>query len=253
MRISLNENEASAAGSLDQHDDVHDAPSDNEVMLRVCTGEIEALGILFQRYQPSLLRFFLRFTQSHSLSEDLVQDVFVRILKYRHTFGADSEFSAWMYGIARNLHYQQYRKREREVSLDEAALEKIATDELSPDELFSRRFDLHLLSQALTQLSIEKRELLELSRIRKLKYRNIAERLGCKVGTVKVRVLRATREIEAAFFKLFKPEQGRFLGKSGRFRMPAGRKPVQTDGGLTEPLGFWPKRDCIAGVVIVDT
>lgn len=176
-------------------------PSDNDLMSRVRAGETEVLGILFERYRVPLRRFFLRFTGNHSLSDDLVQDVFLRIMKYRHTFGGGSEFAAWIYQIARNVNVQQFRKRKPEVCLEDAPLESVADSGPLPDEVLSRRHDLHLLNRALARLPQEKRELLELSRIRQIKYRHIAERLGCDVGTVKVRVLRATREVENAFFK----------------------------------------------------
>jgi DNA-directed RNA polymerase specialized sigma24 family protein len=62
--------------------------ADNELMLKVRDGDLGKLSFLFERYHRALFNFFLRSTGSRDLSEDLVQEVFLRILKYRHTFSA---------------------------------------------------------------------------------------------------------------------------------------------------------------------
>lgn len=62
-------------------------------MAQVRDGHLDKLGILFQRNHRGLFNFFLRMSGSVSTSEDLVQDVFLRILRYRHTYRGDSEFS----------------------------------------------------------------------------------------------------------------------------------------------------------------
>jgi len=76
-------------------------PTDNELMLAVREGDIEPFGTLFDRYRQRLFEFFYRLSGDAASSEDLVQEVFLRMFRYRHTFGMDSEFRAWMYHIAR--------------------------------------------------------------------------------------------------------------------------------------------------------
>ena len=71
--------------------------SDDALMLEVSNGEVRRLGLLFDRYHRKLFDFFIRMTGSREISEDLVQDVFFRILKYRGTFRPGSRFTVWMY------------------------------------------------------------------------------------------------------------------------------------------------------------
>ncbi|MCK7525668.1 MAG: hypothetical protein MZV64_52710 [Ignavibacteriales bacterium] len=59
------------------------SPTDNELMEDVRDGRVERLAVLFERYQTMLYNFFLRLTGNRAASEDLVQEVFVRVLKYR--------------------------------------------------------------------------------------------------------------------------------------------------------------------------
>jgi len=59
------------------------SPTDNELMEQVRDGRVEKLAVLFERYQTMLYNFFLRLTGNRAASEDLVQEVFMRVLKYR--------------------------------------------------------------------------------------------------------------------------------------------------------------------------
>src|SRR5919201_584773 len=76
--------------------------SEEELMLQVREGIGEMLAVLFDRYQQPLFNFFVRLTGDRALSEDLVQDVCSRTLRYRHTYKPGSAFRAWMYQVARN-------------------------------------------------------------------------------------------------------------------------------------------------------
>src|SRR5579863_9148355 len=75
---------------------------DEELMAMVRDGSGEALGVLFERYQSPLFNFYSRLTADRPASEDLVQEVFVRILRYRRSYRVGTPFRAWMYQIARN-------------------------------------------------------------------------------------------------------------------------------------------------------
>jgi len=180
-----------------------EAQADHLVMLAVRDGDVERIGVLFDRHHRPLFNFFLRLTGNRGLSEDLVQDVFFRMLKYRQTFQADTSFTSWMYQIARNAHIDQARKRRLEIVPDDDAVwNSVASTEADPQERLEQAQEIRLLRRALERLPVEKREVLVLSRFQNLKYSEIAEVLGCEVGAVKVRVFRAVRELGQIFFEL---------------------------------------------------
>ena len=87
-----------------------DLNSDIDLMLRVQKGEIDILGILFERYKQQLFGFFLRTTGNKAASEDMVQNVFLRILKYKDKFSGYGKFTSWMYQIARNVSFDYFKK-----------------------------------------------------------------------------------------------------------------------------------------------
>jgi RNA polymerase sigma-70 factor (ECF subfamily) len=170
-------------------------------MLGVRDGEVEALGTLFDRHHSALFNFFLRLTGNRQLAEDLVQEVFFRMLKYRRSYRDQSQFTSWMYQIARHVRFDHLSKRQKEVQLDDDHEEPSSREPLPGSEL-EHLEDVFLLRQALARLAPDKREILVLSRFQKLKYEAIAEILGCEVGAVKVRVFRAVRELRDTFFEL---------------------------------------------------
>src|SRR6476469_2851856 len=93
--------------------------SDEELMSQVRSGVGEMLGVLFERYHVPLFNFFLKLTGDRVMSEDLVQDVFFRILKYRHSYRTATAFRAWISLVARNARLDHLRKRRPETSWEQ--------------------------------------------------------------------------------------------------------------------------------------
>jgi RNA polymerase sigma factor (sigma-70 family) len=85
-------------------------PSDEDLMIAVREGDVDQLEVLFARYREPLYDFFGRLTGSRAVSEDLVQEVFVRILKYRASYRETNRFVTWMYQIARNSRIDYFKK-----------------------------------------------------------------------------------------------------------------------------------------------
>jgi len=178
-----------------------DPTSDNRLMEEVRAGQVERLAILFERHHVMLFNFFLRLTGNRSTSEDLVQDVFFRILKYRATYQGEGQFTVWMYQIARHAHVDHLRKHKPEVPLDEQ-FEEPAAEEDTALERLSAEVDAALLKRALDRLPVRKKEVLVLSRFQQMKYREIADLLGCDIGTVKSLVHRAVKELGRIYLEL---------------------------------------------------
>ena len=174
---------------------------DEAIMLEVRAGDVSKLETLFERYNRPLFQFFLHLTAQRAMSEDLVQEVFFRILKYRHTYQPAASFRAWMYQVARNVHHDHAGRHSAEVSLGEEIVE-FRGSEAPPDRQAQSRQEAVLLRRALAAMPRDKREVLVMSRFLDLKYEEIATVLKCEVGTVKVRVYRALRDLSDRFFAL---------------------------------------------------
>ena len=136
--------------------------SDNELMFQVRDGDVAKLGILFERHHVKLYNFLVRVTNRRDSSEDLVQDVFFRILKYGHSFRGDAPFTVWMYQLARNAASDHFRKWKNERPLEET--DDPPDQDPAPDDSLVHDERSDLLKSALARLSKEKREVLVLSR-----------------------------------------------------------------------------------------
>ena len=178
------------------------AETDENLMLAVRNGEVAKLGVLFDRHHRSLFDFFAKMTGSRSTAEDLVQDVFFRILKYRGTFRDESRFKAWMFHIARNARVDYYKKHQADSLTVEDGTEQLRSRFGLPGEDLEQEQQTRQLECALFQLPEDKREVLILSRYHDMKYEQIAELLDCEVNTIKVRVFRAIKELRDIFFRL---------------------------------------------------
>ena len=178
-----------------------DPTSDKALMLQVKNGDLDALGVLFERYHHRLFGFFYRLTLQRDISADLVQDVFERILRYRSSYTGNGDFATWLFRIARNRHADHYRQMEKE-AVDEhpdaphpASPHPASAHPAAPDAALTDTDDRMLLEQALDRLDPDKKQALVLSRMEGFLYREIAEIMACTESAVKVRVFRGLREL----------------------------------------------------------
>jgi RNA polymerase sigma-70 factor (ECF subfamily) len=170
-------------------------------MEAVRAGETDRLEELFDRYHGPLYRYFLHLTADRASAEDLAQETFFRVLKYRRSYQPESSFRAWLYQVGRNVFHDHASRGKGELPLPEDTGGLHSLD-APPDRQVERKQDSALLRRALAALPPEKREVLVMSRYLDLKYEEIASVLNCEVGTVKVRVYRALRDLGDRFFAL---------------------------------------------------
>lgn len=174
--------------------------TDAEIMQQVKSGDCQKLGILFERFKDQLFSYFYRQTYCSSSSEDMVQNVFLRILKYRQNFGYGT-FKAWMYQIAHNVYADYYKKNNRYKTMSEIN-DLHLVENYTPEQKIDQQEKLQLLERAMQLLSDEQKQILILAKYQELKYKEIAEILNCSESNVKIRVFRALVQLKENYFKL---------------------------------------------------
>lgn len=176
--------------------------TDNEIMLMVRNGDLDKMTLLFERHHRSLFGFFYHMTGKKDFSEDLIQTVFYRMLKYRNSFQGSGEFKKWMYFLSFNVLKDEMKKNKRkyaEKSLSEFE-DQVEYGELAGDAI-EKEQDLSLLRNAIGKLSPDERRILILSKFQQLRYNEISEILGISEGAVKVRVHRAFTQLKNIYLK----------------------------------------------------
>lgn len=174
--------------------------SDNLLMLEVSKGKTDKLGLLFTRYNKILFSFFFNIYQNAEVSEDLVQNTFMRILKYRKRYNGSGDFKCWMFRIARNVSHDHYRRNRWRKNDDiENWNDKMKDHATTREGELEKMEEMEILQLAIRKLDHEKREILTLSKLEGMKYKVIADILDCTEGAVKVKVYRALNALREEY------------------------------------------------------
>jgi len=183
--------------------------TDEQLMVAVRDGDASCLGDLFERHGDRLCGYLTRVTQDAELARDFVQEVFLRVLKYRATYRDGHRFSAWLYTIAHNVVNRHFGKKSTGatvISIDDVAA-MIESRDASPFTQAAAAEEKRLLRTAFAELSVEKREILTLGMIERMPYKQVAEVMGLSESAVKVRVHRAVKELRAVYLRLVNEEE----------------------------------------------
>ena len=169
--------------------------TDDELLIRIHSGDEHAFLMLYRRRQAALYRFAIHMSGSTTVAEDVVQEVFLALL--REACGYDPErgtLSGYLFGIARKLILRQVERGRSDVALDseqdEANLAKLAVND-DPLLDLTRREGIEALRRAVQALPRRYREVVVLCDLEEVDYADAAVALGCPIGTVRSRLHRA--------------------------------------------------------------
>jgi RNA polymerase sigma-70 factor (ECF subfamily) len=185
--------------------------TDEVLMMRFQAGDRTAFAALVKKHKTAIYNFVLRLTRSSSSAEDLVQDVFVKVVQSASDFKHESKFSTWAYTIARNVSIDHLRKmsHRHHPSLDQARGD-------TPDgpTLLDRTADQHptasvervvigaqigkSIARCVEELPQEQREVFLLREVGNLPFKEIADITGVPENTVKSRMRYALERLQAS-------------------------------------------------------
>jgi RNA polymerase sigma-70 factor (ECF subfamily) len=150
---------------------------------------LEALGVLFDRYYQQIYRAAVSITQDDAAAEDITQDCFLKIHRYANRIDTNLPLAPWLYRVTVNLSYTWIaRRKKRRVSL-EAVIDRLMSPVWqSPDHLAEYADMQEQIRQAIKELSFNQRTVVVLHYLNGFSLDEIAETLDCPVGTVKSRL-----------------------------------------------------------------
>lgn len=170
---------------------------ENELLHLVAGGDEEAFATLFEAWRDKLYFFTLRFTQSPEQSEDLVQEVFIKVWLQKEKLTTITNFSAWLYSVIRNQAISGLRRVALETSIM-AQLKREAVDKGEPaDESLLYKQLKQKLQIAVDQLPPRQKQIYTLTRIEGLKQGEVAQKLDLSVSTVQNHMTEALRKLRA--------------------------------------------------------
>jgi RNA polymerase sigma-70 factor (ECF subfamily) len=178
---------------------------DNDLLARIKQGDEAAFTTLFYFYKDKLYSFIYGLTKSELKTQDILQDIFLKIWQNRESFSQVENLNAYIYTMARNVAFDSFRKLSNTVSaLDEliAAADSEDLDE-SPDNRLIRKELLERVSGAIDQLPAQQRKVLEMSKKQGMKYSEIADELNISVWTVKNTLKQALVNLRKILFTTY--------------------------------------------------
>ena len=175
-----------------------------ELIEWVANGDPSCLGTLFERHHKGVYRFCLQMTRNPQQAEDVVQEVFIKVLRKAGSFRHESTFKSWLFNIARNTTLDSFRNNKRHKNmapLDENT-ESLLVDSQSAEQNTSGAQNIKILQKALAMLPEQYQEVIWLGRFEFGSFEELGQALGCKAGTARVRMHRAMQQLNVAFAEL---------------------------------------------------
>jgi RNA polymerase sigma-70 factor, ECF subfamily len=175
--------------------------TDEALMAEVKNGDLDKASVLYDRYSKRLYNYFVKISLDRNAGYDMMQDTFMRVIKYRHSYKGGNPFRAWIYQIARNV-FADHLKKNKVLYSDYQQVENMSgIDSNETDEKHEQE---KLLNKSLAKLEDEAREILVMSRYQNMKYEEIAATMDLTVAAVKVKVHRAIKKLRIYYFELEK-------------------------------------------------
>ena len=178
---------------------------DAQLMLRVKDGDDDSFRLLLEKHRLPVMRFVYRMVQDQSISEELGQEVFLRIYRSRANYEPAAKFTTWMFRIASHLALNWLRdgknERERSFSLDSrsdgAPVREFPGTGFSVEEEMVQRIRLDEIRQAIADLPDKQRAAVLMHKYEEMEYSQIAGALGCSESAVKSLLFRAYETLRA--------------------------------------------------------
>lgn len=184
--------------------------SDEELVRRFNEGDASAFEELLQRYQRPLFNFILRSVRERDRAEELLQDVFLKVLQRSSEFQGNSKFSTWLYTIARNLCidtsrkmvFRRHRSLDAPLRSDEAEgatlLDRVASTVPAADREAIGQDLQARIAAAIEELPEEQREVFLMREVQNMAFKEIADVVGVPENTVKSRMRYALERLQRA-------------------------------------------------------
>lgn len=167
-------------------------PDDAELMRRTAGGDRDAFAMVYRRHQGTIFRFARLMTGSDAAAEDIVQEVFLVIMREPARYDVrQARLSTYLYGIARRQTRRRLIRDRRFVTLEAGVADRTACPAADAGAALERRDDLQSMRRAILALPSRYREVIVLCDLQDVSYNDAAHTLGCPVGTIRSRLSRA--------------------------------------------------------------
>lgn len=179
---------------------------DSELVIRLHKDDVKAFDLLYSKYYKALYAFILKYLKLPQLSEDILQEVFLKVWEVRKQIVPEYSFQAYLYKIARNRVYKEFKKIAAE---DESLLwlaKQIAQSAEEPEAKARWNEYQRIFDNAVEKLPAQRKRIFRLCRQEGRSYDEVASELHISRNTVKEHMVLGTKFIKEFIFQYYRIE-----------------------------------------------
>ena len=170
---------------------------EREILKRLIDGDEVAFEKIYQSYSPRLYAKLLRLVKTIPQTEEIIQDVFIKIWEYRSSIDLNKSFQAFLFKIAENKVYDFFRKTTRDQRLKAESMTITTEDDLALKEYINDEGKLTLLQNAVATLPAQRQQVFRMVKLDRRSYKEVSEMLGISMSTISDHIVKATKSIRA--------------------------------------------------------
>ncbi|HEY6504479.1 MAG TPA: RNA polymerase sigma-70 factor [Chitinophagaceae bacterium] len=172
---------------------------DKELLMRLLQGDELAFEKIYRLYSPGLYGKLLKLLKSEPQTEEILQDVFLKIWEYRSSIDPDKSFRAFLFKIAENKVYDFFRKAARHKEFEKELIALSTSNYRLLEELMDDEEKSVLLENAIKTLPAQRQEVFRLCKLERKSYKEVGELLDISVSTISDHIVKATKSIRTYF------------------------------------------------------
>ncbi len=182
------------------------APTDRELIQRLCDGDLGALGTLYDRYRLLVFHTALAITRDRQSAEDILQECFLKLNAYARRIDVDLPLEPWLYRVTVNQAYTWVSRRSRWLTSLESVIDHLVAPARTNTEYHAEMSELQsAIQQAINSLPPSQRMTVILYYLNDLSLKEIAYILDCPVGTVKSRLYYGREQLKRQLQTYLRP------------------------------------------------
>ena len=171
----------------------HSAQREQELILKLQGGELDSFGHLYERFKKPIFKFILRQVRSRDVSEELTQDIFLKIYQYRNSYDPQYEVSTWIWTIARNTVYDYLRQSQPKTTEFQVVEHEVhaQTHQNEPhlirtaETIIIEELERVKLMELMASLSSKQKQAIFLRLVQKFSYQEISKSMNLSLSAVK--------------------------------------------------------------------
>ncbi|HTP08756.1 MAG TPA: RNA polymerase sigma factor [Anaerolineae bacterium] len=195
-------------------DEMTSAPADRELIQRLCDGDLNALGTLYDRYRLLVFHTALAITRDRQAAEDILQECFLKVNSYARRIDVNLPLEPWLYRVTVNLAYTYVTRRSRWLTSLESVIDRLVSPARTNSEYHAEMSELQaVIQQAIDELQPTQRMTVILYYLNDLSLKEISYILDCPVGTVKSRLYYGREHLKRQLEEYLKPRHEPVVAK----------------------------------------